>query len=281
MWVECRGRPGKAIRWTALAVLLLLIAGRYGDITAPALFGRRIDLYWDLRHAPSVAAMFVEAAPWWRIAGLVTGIAVLIAALFLAVRYALGAVLNGLAFPALRRGAGLLAAATLVLYAAGLGGVRTGAQSWFALPVTPVYARQAAFLVRAAQAQNLAVTPMTRSDLGAVGGADIFTIFFESYGAVVFERPQLYAAVAAELARFDEFLRRSGWRAASASGRAKRLSMPVITKGMPTRPSAAITASPSRRTLRNKMAMSDHAMPRFPSPSRTATPCSERQVSAT
>ena len=196
--------------------LLLLIAGRYGDITAPALFGRRIDLYWDLRHAPSVAAMFVEAAPWWRIAGLVTGIAVLIAALFLAVRYALGTVLNGLAFPALRRGAGLLAAATLVLYAAGLGGVRTGAQSWFALPVTPVYARQAAFLVRAAQAQNLAVTPMTRSDLGAVGGADVFTIFFESYGAVVFERPQLYAAVAAELARFNEFLRRSGWRAASA-----------------------------------------------------------------
>ena len=53
IWIEFRGPPGKPIRRTALAVLLLLIAGRYGEITAPALFGRRIDLYWDLRHAPS------------------------------------------------------------------------------------------------------------------------------------------------------------------------------------------------------------------------------------
>ncbi len=50
MWVEFRGPLGKRFRRTALAVLLLLIAGRYGDITAPALFGRRIDLYWDLQH---------------------------------------------------------------------------------------------------------------------------------------------------------------------------------------------------------------------------------------
>jgi hypothetical protein len=214
IWIEFRGPPGKPIRRTALAVLLLLIAGRYGEITAPALFGRRIDLYWDLRHAPSVAAMFAEAVPWWRIAGLATGVAALIAAIILAVRYALGAMLTGLANPALRRRAGLLAAATIVLYAAGLGGVRTSAQNWFALPVTPVYARQAAFLARAAN--TVAATPMTRSDLGAIGGTDFFTIFFESYGAVVFERPQLYAALAAELARFDEFLRRSGWRTASA-----------------------------------------------------------------
>jgi hypothetical protein len=216
LWVEFRDQPGKTIRRTALAVLLALIAGRYGDITAPALFGRRIDLYWDLRHAPSVAAMFAEAAPWWRIAGLVAGVVALITALFLATRRALAAMLSGFEIPALRRGAGLLAAATIALYALGLGGVRTGAQNWFALPVAPVYTRQAAFLARAAQANSVTATPMAQSDLGAIGGADTYAIFFESYGAVVFETPRLYAALAAELDRFDDFLRRSGWRAASA-----------------------------------------------------------------
>jgi hypothetical protein len=214
--IEFRGPPGKRIRRIAVAVLLLLIAGRYGDITAPALFGRRIDLYWDLRHAPSVAAMLAEAAPWWRIAGVATAIVALIAAIFLAVRLSVAALAAGFAVPALRRGAGIAAAAAILLYAIGLGGAPTGAARWFALPVSPVYARQAAYLVHAAQANSATAAPMAESDLGAIDGADTFAIFFESYGAVVFETPRFYAAVAAEFARFDEFLTRSGWRAASA-----------------------------------------------------------------
>ncbi len=216
LWVEFRGPVGKPMRRLILAVVLLLIAGRYGDITAPAMFGRRIDLYWDLRHVPSVAAMFVEAAPWWRIVGLAAGVAALIAAIFLAVRLAVAALLTGFAIPALRRGAGLLAAAAILLHAIGLSGVSTGAERWFALPVAPVYARQAAFLVRAAEANTLQSTPMAESDLAAIDGADTFAIFLESYGAVVFESPRLYAALAAEFARFDAFLDQSAWRAASA-----------------------------------------------------------------
>ena len=216
MWVEFRGPPGQPIRRITLAVLLLLIAGRYGDITAPALFGRRIDLYWDLRHLPSVAAMLAEAAPWWRIAGFGASVAALIAAIFLAVRLAVAALLSAFAIAPLRRGAGLVAAATVMLYALGLSGVSTGTQRWFALPVAPVYARQAAFLARAAEANALPAEPMAESDLGAIDGADTYLIFLESYGAVVFETPQLYAALAAEFARFDEILDRSGWRAASA-----------------------------------------------------------------
>jgi len=216
IWVEFRGRVGAPARRLALAVLLLLIAGRYGDITAPALFGRRIDLYWDLRHVPSVAGMLAEAAPWWHIAAITAGIAALIAAIFLAVRRSVAAMLDGFAVPAMRRGAGLAAAAAIGLHAVGLGGVSTGAERWFALSVAPVYARQAAFLVRAAEARTIAAAPMTESDLGAIKGADTFAIFLESYGAVVFETPRLYAALAGEFARFDAFLARSGWRAASA-----------------------------------------------------------------
>src|SRR5262245_15029479 len=37
-------------------VWLLLVIGRYADVTASALFGRDINLYWDLRYIPDVVS---------------------------------------------------------------------------------------------------------------------------------------------------------------------------------------------------------------------------------
>src|SRR5690242_5589357 len=47
------------------AVWALLVIGRYADVTAPALYGREVNLYWDLRYVPDVTAMVVDAAPKW------------------------------------------------------------------------------------------------------------------------------------------------------------------------------------------------------------------------
>ena len=38
-----------------------MIIGRYVDITAPALWGRELNFYWDLRFLPDVAGMLVGA----------------------------------------------------------------------------------------------------------------------------------------------------------------------------------------------------------------------------
>ena len=40
----------------------MLIVGRYVDVTAPALWGRDLNFYWDLRFLPDVAAMLVGAS---------------------------------------------------------------------------------------------------------------------------------------------------------------------------------------------------------------------------
>ncbi len=41
-----------------LAVVLVLFAiGRYGEVTAPALYGREINLYWDAQHVGALAGM--------------------------------------------------------------------------------------------------------------------------------------------------------------------------------------------------------------------------------
>ena len=77
-----RGRSGRhrhassrrLLRWLSAGWLLLML-GRYVDVTAPALWGRELNFYWDLRFLPDVAAMLVGASrhavllgtmPWLR-----------------------------------------------------------------------------------------------------------------------------------------------------------------------------------------------------------------------
>ena len=52
----------------AAVVWVLLIVGRYVDVTTRALYGRDVNPYWDLRHVPSVGAMFATVAEPWQMA---------------------------------------------------------------------------------------------------------------------------------------------------------------------------------------------------------------------
>ena len=69
---------GRLARRILPAIWIVLVAGRYLDVTAPGLYGREFNLYWDAQHLGNVAAMLARAAPWWLIATL-AGAAVLAA----------------------------------------------------------------------------------------------------------------------------------------------------------------------------------------------------------
>ena len=45
----------------------MLVAGHYLDVTAPGLYGREFNLYWDSQHLGNVTAMLARAAPTWLI----------------------------------------------------------------------------------------------------------------------------------------------------------------------------------------------------------------------
>src|SRR5882757_7573879 len=64
------------VAWLA-AIWTVLVIGRYADVTAPALYGRDINLYWDLRFVPDVVSMITHVAPLWLL--LVAGTAVAVA----------------------------------------------------------------------------------------------------------------------------------------------------------------------------------------------------------
>ena len=78
-------RPlGTMARVALTALMLALLLGRYAEVTAPALYGRPVNLYWDSQHLPKVGAMLAEVGPWWLVGLLVAAIIALFAALITA-----------------------------------------------------------------------------------------------------------------------------------------------------------------------------------------------------
>lgn len=213
---EKRSLWGVRLRWITAGILLALIAGRYADITAPALFGRRVDLFWDAVHLPRVAAMVAESKSVLQLALFAGGLLVFISGLVYGVIRSVDAVNEAFSLAVIRRTAATLAAGLLVIYGAGIAAPRLAVQGVFAFPVSPVYADQAVFLARAAQAAKLDRTPLAPSNLQALNGADTYLMFLESYGAGVFETPRLREALAADIAALQAYAERTGWHAASA-----------------------------------------------------------------
>lgn len=173
---------------------MLLLIGRYVDVTAPALYGREINLYWDLRYVPDVGAMLAKAAPAWLVALVVLGAAGALSLVWVGVRRILRFLGDALTHPGERRallvGAGVLVAA----FAAQRAAATSFEPPRFATPIVQTYLRQAILIIEAVRgSRTLPPSPAMESDLAGVGGADVYLVFVESYGAVTFERSDLSA----------------------------------------------------------------------------------------
>ncbi|MGB5062344.1 MAG: hypothetical protein WBQ37_01095, partial [Candidatus Competibacter sp.] len=122
--------------------------------------------------------------------------------------------------PAGRRRLGALALVLLTLYGVGRLSPRLPLEHGFALPVTGMLVEQAGLMLDATVFRDhgriAAQPPLPVSDLGRLGGGDLFVIFFESYGALVFDDPRFSVPLAGDFAAFERSLDASGWRVASA-----------------------------------------------------------------
>ncbi|HEX4347764.1 MAG TPA: sulfatase-like hydrolase/transferase [Vicinamibacterales bacterium] len=175
------------------AIWLALVVGHYADVTAPALYGREINLYWDIRYVSDVTAMLTHSAPAGLVLLVAAAVVLLVAGLFLIVRWAFGAVLSAMRRRADRRAIAALAAAAVVLFAAQSTSARVPAIPRFTAPVTATYAHQVRLVINARAATHgahvLAPSPPMDVDLPLVKNTDVFLIFIESYGRVTYDRP--------------------------------------------------------------------------------------------
>lgn len=203
--------------WTALVI------GHYADVTAAAVYGRNINLYWDVRHLSSVAGLLAGAAHIWLTCAVVLAIIAVPVIVFLPVRWAFRQVAAAMRLSPPR--ATLAAAAVLVVacYAAGLG---TGSaipnydgRPEFATPVTAAWARQARLLVDEITSRGQAripASPPLASSFSRVRGADVVVVFVESYGAVSWDRPAFATRLAPSMSAFAGDVHDSGRQVVSA-----------------------------------------------------------------
>jgi len=188
----------RLVRGLIPTLWLVLVAGRYLDVTAPGLYGRDFNLYWDSQHLGNVTAMLARAVPPWV---LVTGAAAAlftVAAAWLASRLAFRQIASGVQHRGTR-----LALMTVALLTAGVyvSTARAGADaSYFASPVTGAYARQARFVIAMAGPSRVApaLTPSPAMDarFDGLGGADVLLAFVEAYGAITYDNPDFARALA-------------------------------------------------------------------------------------
>jgi hypothetical protein len=187
-----RGRPANAALEALSALWIVLVAGRYAEVTAPALYGRDINLYWDLRFIPDVAAMVTRVAPIWLVVAVLATVVLVVTLLHRLLRWSFARVVDGFDDTAQRWTIVALCAAVVVLF--GVRGETTIDDEHpprfpvLARPVARTYARQAALVLRArAGSTSVPESPPIESTFADLGGADVFFVFVESYGAVADE----------------------------------------------------------------------------------------------
>jgi len=214
------GRPPSRRVLGLLAVLVLVFAvGRYLEVTAPALYGRRINLYWDVQQLPNVAAMLIEAMPSWQAWLLAGALVMLIPLLYWAGLGLLTLLGNGLSYAVPRRFTMALAGILVLLYAAGRLHPAIGTLHWYSLPVSATYAQQLGFVYEVIADEDeptSTATPFPRTSLADLSGSDVVILFCESYGATTLDRPDFDDALSKPRQALADAVAQTGRQAVSA-----------------------------------------------------------------
>jgi len=206
-------------------VLFLLIAiGRYADVTVPALFGRKMNLYWDAYHLPKFLEVASQALSVWEIIGILLAGVLGFWLLVRLIRACVGVLAIHTAPAALRSPvAWVLSLASAALVAADFARV-PAASPYVAGPVLPVYTRQADLLLAAflpsRRANALPASPPLDSDLQALNGAEVKVVFIESYGATTYDRKDIATVIGPARQRLEDAARAQGNHVVSAFVRA-------------------------------------------------------------
>jgi hypothetical protein len=197
--VRYTGRVRPSVLTICALAFTSLIVGRYVDVTVPSLFGRPLNLYWDGNQLPRFLSVASQSFPAWQLVLMVLGLVVLLWTIYRLVKSGWGTLANKL-MPALVHNP---VAIILTMAAAGLAVANhAGVQAtwpYVSRPVVPTYARQVDLLLTAYLPSRLAKvlppSPAFDTNVKGLNGADLSVIFFESYGAVTYDDPDIAARV--------------------------------------------------------------------------------------
>lgn len=214
------GRPSNRSLMLCAGVLFLMVIGRYLEVTAPALYGRAVNIYWDAQYLPAVAAMLAGAAPLYVTILVGVGLIVVSGLVLWALFWALTRVRDVLEVPRAARYVRAVMAVVVALYFLGYY-TPLPTLGWFSIPVSQTYARQARFVISAiggsdALASLPAESPLSAVDLDAVPRRDVLVTFVESYGATAYDAEPVARALDGPRRAFAEAIESTGREVVSA-----------------------------------------------------------------
>jgi hypothetical protein len=207
-------RVGASWRWV-LAILFVALTGlQFTAGWVAQILDRRLDLYFDLRHVPSLAGLYLDAAGWRGAALLALGCVGLLLVFVLAAR-ALGGIERAMSRPDTAVRTLIVALFGLALIAVpfgtqglvNLGALETASgqavSAWRAYTVLHGYDRRYAAALTAPQ------PPL--GPLPGLKAQDVYLIYVESYGTVVFDKPAYRAALTPSLESFAATVKTAGY----------------------------------------------------------------------
>ena len=222
-WVAWRGRLSARLASGLAVGFLALVVARYADVTAPAVLGRPVNVYWDGRHAGELLQLAVQTLPPWQLAGAAVALLLGTVLLFVLVRAAIVALAACLAWRGPRPWVLAATAVFTLSFVAYVPGQRD-TRWFFSLPLTPTLLHQGELLARVWWPVDgdsvLNQGPAFDGDLsglvGPKGPADVLLVFAESYGSGSFDQPAMASALAASRAALDEAVLAGGRHVVSA-----------------------------------------------------------------
>ncbi len=209
---------GQRMRLCLLIFVLILVLGRYLDVTTPSLFGRPLDLYWDAQHVPRIVAMICDG----RTTAFIFGIGALLLAGAACIAYTASCSLRFLCLSTetkrVRIALSCLSLFILGLYAAGMGNRSIQTERWFSIPVGYMYIEQLNTIYESLYDHTpveIAAPAHINSDLGRLHGRDMYLFFVESYGSIVFDDGEFIPRLKPAIKTLDENMEIYGWVAAT------------------------------------------------------------------
>jgi hypothetical protein len=211
-----------AARGVAFTLAFLVVAAallNLADAATPSLLGRDLNLYWDLQHLPSLIGLARESAGLWSVASataLVFGAVSLVVA---SAYWIWRKVLVALTDRRIAIGVAILLGVTLDVTAFVPAEQRPLATGLGVDIVRPVAALARALRTPAGGDGPLPAALATpgppNSDLAGLKRRDVYLVYIESYGTIVFDTPEFRSALRGSLAQFEAAVRGSGYTIAS------------------------------------------------------------------
>lgn len=265
-WLSVRDALPRPLLGMLAALFVLGAIGRYAEVTSPALYGREVNLYWDLPHLSSVTAMLTRvASPWLLIIGAI-GVVAGFALLYFAAFWAWRQVASSLQSRLVRVAVSIAAVVVIVGFTLENVVEERPSIPRFAMPIGKTYAEQVAkvgaVLMERGTTRKLPSSPALASNLSLIDGSDVLVVFIESYGRVAYDNREFFATLAPARAELAAAVRDTGRTVASGYvksptfGGGSWLAHLSFLSGIDTQDAslAQLLMTQSRRTLGNALA---------------------------